>query len=120
MFLNFYDFRLREKAVGLRRGATAVSLLREEDRVERDRFSKRHAQNGLDEDLTRSLWVATYGLDGFSANETYTDSSSEAANSGRKGTSDFSDDHLCVLGLGFFSAHRAGDSLQVACLERVN
>jgi hypothetical protein len=27
---------------------------------------------------------------------------------------------LCVLGLGFFSAHRAGDSLQVACLERVN
>jgi len=99
---------------------TAVSLLREEDRVERDRFSKRHAQNGLDEDLTRSLWVATYGLDGFSANETYTDSSSEAANSGRKRTSDFSDDHLCVLGLGFFSAHRAGDSLQVACLERVN
>ena len=106
--------------MGLRRGATAVSLLREEDRVERDRFSKRHAQNGLDEDLTRSLWVTTYGLDGFSANETYTDSSSEAANSGRKGTSDFSDDHLCVLGLGFFSAHRAGDSLQVACLERVN
>ena len=66
-------------------GATpSIRLLREEDCVERNSFSESHAQNRLNEDLTRSFRITTYGLDGFSANETYTDCGSEAANSGRK------------------------------------
>ena len=66
-------------------GATPpIQLLREEDCVERNSFSESHTQNRLDEDLTGSFRITTYGLDGFSANETYTDSGSEAANSGRE------------------------------------
>ena len=72
-------------------------LLREEDRVERDGFSKSHAQDGLDEDLGGSIRIATHGFDGLGANETHADSGSETAGSGREGTSDFSDDHVVLF-----------------------
>ena len=82
-------------------------LLREEDRVERDGFSKSHAQDGLDEDLGGSIRIATHGFDGLGANETHADSGSETAGSGREGTSDFSDDHVCCVFV-FSSARRRG------------
>ena len=72
-------------------------LLREEDRVERDGFGESHAQDGLDEDLTGSIRIATHGFDGLGANETHADSGSETAGSGREGTSDFSDDHVVLF-----------------------
>lgn len=67
-------------------------LLAEEKRVERDRFSQRHTDDGLDENLAGGTWIAADALDGLGANETDADGRRDATERTLDGTCDFSDD----------------------------
>ena len=74
-------------------------LLAEEERVERDSFSQRHADDGLDEDLARRTWIAADAFDGLGADQTDTNGRREATESALDAAAYFSDDgdHVILL-----------------------
>ena len=75
-----------------RSGQCKVELLTEEQGVEGDGFSQRHADNGLDEDFDRRARIATDGLNGLRANKTDAKGGTKAAKGALNASGDFSDD----------------------------
>src|SRR4051812_3807433 len=73
-------------------------LLAHEERVERDRFGERHAENGLDEDFDGRARIASNAFDGFGADEAHAYGGGETAESALDAAGDFSEywDHVCV------------------------
>src|ERR1051326_8426301 len=61
------------------RGDGETRLLHEEDRIERDGFGERHADDGLDEDFAGSAGIAANAFNGLGADETDADGGGEAA-----------------------------------------
>jgi hypothetical protein len=85
-----------------------VELLAEKQRVERDGFSQRHADNGLDEDGGRGAGIAADGFSGFEADKAYADCSAQAAEAALDASCDISYnvDHDVCFFVGWMTAVR--------------
>ena len=66
-------------------------LLAEEQRVEGDRFSQRHANDGLDQNRRRGTGIAADGFGGFEADKAHADGGAQTAEAALDASCEFSD-----------------------------
>jgi hypothetical protein len=90
-------------------GSKDRRLLGEEQREDTETFGERHTDDGLDEDLAGSGWIATDGFSSFLADETDANGGAEETECAGDVALDFSDDVDHVVGvfvlLDFRRAH---------------
>ena len=72
-------------------GKGKTVLFAEEERVERDGFGQRHADDALDENLRRGTGIAADGFGGLEADESDADGGAEAAEASLDAARDFSE-----------------------------
>jgi len=75
--------------IACRRGGELTELATEEQRVERDGFGERHADDALHENFRGGSGIATDGFSGFEADEAYANGSAETAEAALNAAGDF-------------------------------
>ena len=92
---------MAERGLPQHRAEAVKEFFTEEQSVEGDGFSERHADDGLDEDFDRSARIAADGFDGFGADETDAKGGTETAEGALDATGDISDNEVVHVLVGF-------------------